>query len=260
MTRGSSLLPREHGAYAELAFPLVTGLLVAPGAAAAWAFAGSAVAWFLLHEPVAILTGRRGRRLQGSLGRAARVRGVWLAALGTVVGAVAVLLAPPAGRVAVLAPLGLSIVMVPVVLRGRQKTVWAEFVIVAAFAAMVLPMAVSGGASWRYAWQAALVWFLSFVLGTVAVHAIKARHKQVSRAVWTISATPGLAAALIGGAIGAVVWDLLEPLVAVAVVPPALAVLAVHLIRVHPRRLVRVGWLLTVANVVTLALLVAVEW
>lgn len=260
MSRGSSLLPREHGAYAELAFPLVTGLLIEPGEPAAWAFALSAVAWFLLHEPVAVLTGRRGRRLQDGLGPAARVRGTQLVGVGAVLGGLGFVLAPSAGRLAALIPLGLALATLPVVLRGRQKTVWAEFVIAAAFATMVLPLAVSGGTSWRFASLAALVWFLSFVLGTIAVHAIKTRHKQVQGVRWTVPATPLLAAGLVGGAAAAAAFDAVGALAALAAVPPAIGVLAVHLLKVHPRRLTRVGWTLTGANVVTLALLVAAAW
>jgi hypothetical protein len=45
--------------------------------------------------------------------------------------------------------------------------------------------------------------------------------------------------------------------VSLAVMPGALLVLGVAALRVHPRRLKRVGWSLVAANVVTLALLLA---
>jgi hypothetical protein len=69
MESQTSLLPREHGAYAQLAFPLVTGLGLATPSLPAVALALAAVAFFLANEPVAILLGTRGsgwRRSSGS--------------------------------------------------------------------------------------------------------------------------------------------------------------------------------------------------
>ncbi|MFW5947417.1 MAG: YwiC-like family protein, partial [Gemmatimonadota bacterium] len=60
--RVSGLMPREHGAYAQLGFPLVTGLVYSGGQPGAVAFAVAAVAFFLLHEPLAVRSGARGAR------------------------------------------------------------------------------------------------------------------------------------------------------------------------------------------------------
>ena len=64
MSKTPSLLPKEHGAYAELAFPLITGLALAVPSLSALALGGAAVLLFLLNEPVAILLGARGKRLK----------------------------------------------------------------------------------------------------------------------------------------------------------------------------------------------------
>lgn len=47
MTSKRSLLPREHGAYAELLFPLLTGLALGRPRPAAVGFALAAVLFFL---------------------------------------------------------------------------------------------------------------------------------------------------------------------------------------------------------------------
>ncbi len=69
----SSYLPREHGTYAELAFPLLSGLLLAPSPAGV-AYAAACVAVFMAYEPAALLLGIRGVRLRAQLGEGARTR------------------------------------------------------------------------------------------------------------------------------------------------------------------------------------------
>ena len=50
-----NLWPREHGAYAQLGFPLLSGLIYAGGEPGAVAFAAVAVCHFFAHEPLAVL-------------------------------------------------------------------------------------------------------------------------------------------------------------------------------------------------------------
>ena len=66
------LVPREHGAYAEIAVPLVTALWMRPPTLAAVAWATAAVCGFFAHEPILVLLGRRGARTRQVRGRAAR--------------------------------------------------------------------------------------------------------------------------------------------------------------------------------------------
>lgn len=257
MPRGSSLLPREHGAYAQLAFPLATGLVVSHADAISCLFGLSASSWFLLHEPVAVLTGHRGRRSLDAFARGARRRGILLGVVGILSGIAAFVLAPPAGRMAALVPLGLASMMLPVVVHGGQKTPGGELLAIAAFAALVLPMDVSGGGSWQDAWVAGVTWFASFGLGTMVVHAIKVRHKRLERGRWVLWATPVLGLGVGGGAVVLALsgpWGITRGL---AVLPAVVAVLIVHALKVHPRRLTRVGWMLVGANMVTLAMLVS---
>src|SRR5687767_1558450 len=68
------LWPREHGAYVELAGPLLTVLLFLPPATAAIAYAVAACALFLTHEPLLILLGRRGERVRSAARSAALAR------------------------------------------------------------------------------------------------------------------------------------------------------------------------------------------
>src|SRR4051812_9461537 len=72
------LLPREHGAYAELLLPLTAALCIAPSSAGfAWALGASTL--FLLHDPVLVLLGHRGQRRLDRDRHAATMLAFWLA-------------------------------------------------------------------------------------------------------------------------------------------------------------------------------------
>src|SRR5512137_367547 len=65
---GPSLLPREHGAWGQLAMPLLSGLALGrPGAAAILLTLGIVLA-FLAHEPLLVVLGHRGKRVRDAAG------------------------------------------------------------------------------------------------------------------------------------------------------------------------------------------------
>ena len=68
MPKKPSLLPKEHGAYAELSFPLVTGLALGEPNLASFSLGLAAVLFFLANEPVAVLLGARGEAPQRPTG------------------------------------------------------------------------------------------------------------------------------------------------------------------------------------------------
>ena len=123
---------------------------------------------------------------------------------------------------------------------------------------------------------------MSFALGTLEVHAIKARHKDRGRSRWTRWASPlasslALAAGVMllrHGTVGISRASVAlmsgpragqDPLLtglapqitpaAQALLVPTAALLVLSLIRVHPRHLKRVGWTLVAANSVALVVL-----
>ena len=60
------LRPREHGAYAMLLFPVVSGLAMGGLSWAGIAFAGLAVTGFLAHESILVVRGARGERIRSA--------------------------------------------------------------------------------------------------------------------------------------------------------------------------------------------------
>jgi hypothetical protein len=249
------LLPREHGAYAELLFPVVTGWASRSPDVATVLFTVAVVAGFLSYEPLMVLRGVRGRRLQDALGETAHTQLLLFLSVGTVTGVLAVALTGTATQVAALVPAACAVALLPWLYRHRLKTLAAEILVVAAFSATVLPLAVREAADWRFAWTAAAVWCGSFTLGTLAVHAIKVRHKQTVGVRWSRPAAPALALVAVGIGVVGPVLGAIPVTTGVALVVPAVLAGLFSVLPVHPRRLKRVGWSLVVANVITLVLL-----
>jgi hypothetical protein len=255
--KGGSLLPREHGAYAQLGFPLLTGLLLARGHPGALAFALAAMAVFLAHEPLAVVTGVRGVRLREALGARARRRLWILGVAGAVAVVIAVVVAPPRAWLAALVPAVPGLALIPLFLTDRVKTLGGEVVAAAAFSATVMPVALSGPVDGATSWVAASVWFGAVVPAIVSVHAVKAAHKGRPPGRWLIPAAPLLAGVVSVAGVSAAMLLPYPAVKLLAVIPPALAVVAVWVTRPHPRHLKRIGWTMVAASAMTLALLLS---
>jgi hypothetical protein len=256
MTSATSLWPREHGAYAELGFPLATGLVLGGLSVAGGCIALGAVLVFVAHEPLAVITGTRGARRQVEAGRAARRRFVRLAAGAMVAGGVGVLLGGTGVRSAAMVPLVPAVAALPWLVRGRQKSLSAELLIVAAFAGTALPLVVAGGRGWAVGSIVAGVWLVCFALETLAVHRLKLYHKRRRGALGLRTGIVVLSVTVSAVALVATVAGSMPALVAAALAPPTFVSVAVALVPVHPRRLKAVGWSLVCANAVTLICLV----
>lgn len=256
MPADRSLAPREYGAYAELAFPILTGLTGGGISVAGVAFAAAVVCWFFASEPLAVTVGARGARAQREDARRARRRVRLLGALGGLAAGAALLLAPAPARVAALVPAALAAALLPLLLRGRHKTLAGELLVAAGLAAMALPVGVAGGMPPALAGLAGGVWLSTFWVATLTVHAIKTRFKPSFGASWTVWAAPALAAGVSLLALAAAALGRLAPPVALAVLPAAAVAAAALGAGVTPRHLRRVGWSLVAANLTTFGLLV----
>jgi hypothetical protein len=255
-------MPREHGAYAQLGFPLVTGLIYSGGAPGAVAFAVAAIAFFLAHEPLAIIAGTRGKRLQEQHRGAARRRILFLGAAAAAGLVAAIGLAPARAWMGAVLPAGIALLLLPLLGTRQIKSVPAEILVAVVFSGSVLPLALSGPAGWGEAALAAAVWLAAAIPAILAVHAIKANQTGRPEGRWTLAAAPVAAAlaALAGVAVGLfgdawIVGDGSTLRDALAVLPPAIATLVVGIVLPHARHLRRVGWTMVAADALALALL-----
>lgn len=250
-----SLVPHEHGAYGQIALPLLTGLALGRPAASGLLLAAAAFTGFMAYEPLLVATGRRGSRARESDGaRAWRAAGV-LAGVTVVLGAAGFLLAPPLARWAALVPPLLAALVALLVWRGVERTTAGEAVVATGLSSAGFPVAIAGGAAPGTAAAAWLAWVLGFSSATLAVQVLLARARGASP-------DPGLrAAALVTGlgtlAVGLSLRTSVPWAVPAAVAPLALSSLAVIVLRVSPRRLKRVGWTVLAASVLAAVLLVA---
>ncbi len=254
-SREPSLLPREHGAYAQLAFPLVTALALGELRVAPVLMVVAVAAVFLAHEPVMVLSSGRGGRARRETGARARRRAMLLLGLAAVAGAIALWLAPALARIAALLPLTLGALLARLTLTRREKTLVGELLVALALSSAMVPVALAGGAALRDTATAFTVWAVVFALGTVTVRAIIARAKRGGRPEWAVHVAPLLCAAAIATALALVLGSDLPALAAVAVVPTALVALIFGVLGVHARHLRRMGWSLVASNILVLAAL-----
>jgi len=168
----TDMLPKEHGAYAQLLFPIVTAIAIARPTAIALMFAAAAVLAFLAHEPLLVLLGQRGPRA----GRDDGTRAVsWFASTASAAGvllAAALTMASPAVRAAAIAPAVLAALLAAAVVAGRGRTTAGELLAAGTFASQSFLVARAAGASSHAALSCASVFAAAFIASTVSVHAV----------------------------------------------------------------------------------------
>ncbi len=165
-------LPREHGAYGQMAFPLVTAFGVAGVSAGGLLMATAVIAAFLAHEPAAVRLGQRGVRAAREYGPgAARWLGACTAiALGAGIGAALVL--EPSIRWSLAVPLLPALVLIGAMAQGREKSWYGETAAALAFAGAAVPVVLAAGAPPAAAWQVAVPFALLFATTTLAVRVV----------------------------------------------------------------------------------------
>lgn len=251
----SRLLPREHGAYVQLLFPLLSGLVPGSPGASSFLFAVAAILLFLANEPLVLLLGVRGKRLQQELALPARWQLALRATLGGAAGFAALWLAPPAALWLALVPAVFAASLVPVVLAKNLKTLPGEVIAAAAFSSMHLPVAAAGGVTGTLLWGPSLMWFATTVVATLCVHAIKSRITGATP--WVIPAATWMARLALLGAIAVAALLPAWRTVALAACLPLAGVVIVNHLSLSPKRLKRVGWTFAATNALALALLAA---
>ena len=249
------MFPKEHGAYGQLLFPILTALAIGRPGVGALALAAAAVCAFLSHEPLLVLLGQRGPRAAREDGSRARwwFGGFAVAAVLFAIAAIATL--PPAARFALGAPAAIGLLVGAVIFSRREHTVGGEIVTAAALAALASPLALGAGATPVAARTVALVYVASFVSATLCVHgvsmftrqppAVLARTLGATFAVAAVAALASLTRFAVVG--GSAPWGAL-PMCAGGVMLVAMPPSA--------RQLRTVGWTLVGTTAATAAVLV----
>jgi len=254
-SRPRSLLPQEHGAWGQLAMPLLTALALGRPRAAALLLTLSTVLGFLAHEPWLVTLGHRGVRALREEGARARRVMLQLLAAAAVAGGAGAWLAPAAARVALLVPAALVAAVIGLVLAKKERTVPGELMVVSALASSGFSVALANGATLAVAAAGTVTWVLAFAASVFAVQVVLVRALSKGEAEHGArnAAIAGLIAA---GGSGLAVWAGLGWVVPAAVAPTALLSLVVCLAPFSARQLRTLGWALVGSTTVTLVILV----
>ena len=251
------MIPREHGAYAELLFPIVTVLLGGLPTTSTWLLAIGAIAAFLANEPLLILVGQRGSRMKREQDdRAKRALLIFTVfALGAGISGLA--LAPRVAQLAVVLPLLLGGTLIMLAIQGLERSMFGEALAAAALSSIAVPLGLSARLSLTAALAVALIWAATALLGTSVVRLTVARTKaktpQELRTVGlkraglilvSLAVTAVGVAAPFGSRAG--FWVL------AAAVPVAVTVLVMAALQPTARRLRLLGWSLVAANLLSL--------
>jgi hypothetical protein len=245
------MLPKEHGAYGQMIMPVVTSFVVAGVSTPAVLLAVTAVAGFLVHEPLLVMLGRRGGRAKRELKRRAII---WVAVTTAVMAATGLASAwsmQRGLRWSLMLPLVPAVVLVAAIVAQREKEVVAEVVVALAFSLVAIPVCLAAGTPFNIGVAVAAVFAVVFVTGTLAVRLIvvavrgggNPRAARVLRSVvlvLTSSAVLTLATAALGA---------LLPWAALIASAPGLAAASwLALFPPSPTRLRTVGWTLVATS------------
>ena len=256
-TAQRKMVPREHGAYAELLFPIVTVFLGGSPTTSTWLLAVGAVACFLANEPLLVLFGQRGTRTKREESdHAKRALLIFvLLALGT--GVAGLLLATTVVQYAVGVPLLLGVGLVMLAMQGLERSMVGEALAASTLSSVAIPLGLSAGLGLTSTLAVALIWLVTSLLGTAVVRLTVARTKaktdedlacvRFKRALLVLACLAVIAvgvAAPYGSRVG--LWVL------AAAVPVAVVVLAMAVLQPTARRLRLMGWSLVAANLCSL--------
>lgn len=171
------MLPREHGAYAQLLAPVVATLIMFHATFAALALAVGACCAFAANEPLLVVLGHRGKRARERDGaRAWR----WLAVLAiaaAIAGGAGLVLAP-AARVPAAIVATPAIVLVILAWQRAIHTLAGELVAVVVLAGVSVPVAAASGAHLHDALLSWAAWVAGFAYSVVAVHRVIDRNRR----------------------------------------------------------------------------------
>jgi hypothetical protein len=248
------LIPREHGAYGQLVFPLATALAIGRPTVGAVALAAAGVAAFLGHESLLVVLGQRGARA-GREQRAKALRTLaWLGTIAVATGVAALILLNPLARWALALPAVIALQLAIAVFSGRERTYTGEILAAATLSAISVPVAIGGGATMRAAFTVFAVFVAIFSVATTAVHAIIVRggHPTGSRRLVSAAVTLAAIAVLYVLARAGFVYSI----AAWAAVPVSVLGLYLVINPPSPRQLRLVGWTLVAATATTSILLI----
>lgn len=244
------MLPREHGAYSQMALPIVTSLVIARAAQPSVFVALAVICGFLAHEPLLVLLGGRGVRARQAM-RWHAVIWFGISAVATIAaGIVGLRLTPGAARWSFLLPLIPAAWVGLRLLEGKEKRASAEVAVALAFAFTSVPMCLAAGVSPPIALSVGAVFASVYVAGVLCVRVIvlakraggTPRACRMTRRLLVAVAVASMFGFGVAIARASIPWPML-----IAVAPGVVAAVAFAM-RSSPPALKSVGWSLALTS------------
>lgn len=249
------ILPKEHGAYGQLLFPLGTALAIARPGLGAIAFAAAAIAAFVSHESLLVILGQRGVRATREQGAEARNTFATFGTLAIVLGGAALALMPPPARWAVLVPLALGGVLAVLIARRREHTTPGEIVSALAMSALALPVALASRATLAAALTCVVAYAAAFLVATLSVRAvILVTRKLAGAGTRLVAAAVAIALVALLGFLARAGWTM--GVGTWAALPICAVGVGLVAAMPSPRYLREIGWTLVGATALTAVILI----
>ncbi len=251
------MIPREHGAYAELLFPIAAVLLGGSPTTSTWLLAVGAIACFLANEPLLVLFGQRGTRTKREESDRAKRALLIFALLALGAGVAGLLLATTAVQYAVSVPLLLGAGLVMLAIQGLERSMFGEVLAASTLSSVAVPLGLSADLGLAATLSVALIWLVTSLLGTAVVRLTVARTKAKSDE--ELARVRSKRALLVLVCLAVIVVGVAAPYgfrvglwVLAAAVPVAVVVFAMAVLQPTARRLRLMGWSLVAANLLSL--------
>jgi hypothetical protein len=256
------MLPREHGAYFQMALPLVTALVIARGLPPAIFIAIAVICGFLAHEPLLLLLGGRGVRARQAMGSRARVQFGTLFIAMLAAGGAAFWWSSAAARWSFVLPVVPAAWVGVAALSGQEKRASTEIAVALAFAFAAMPMCLSAGVAVGTAASVALVFTSVYVTGVLCVRAVVLGRRGGGNAPAARATRFALMVVAAGSALGMAIavsraW---LPWATFAAATPGLATAVVLATGPHRAALQTVGWSLALMSAAGALILIGAAW
>jgi hypothetical protein len=254
------LFPKEHGAYVQLAVPLIAALVWVRGAPWGFSVATAACLFFVAHEPLLILLGQRGERIRQRDGAQAKQALTVRAGLAALLMASAVVMGETRLWLSLILPALLGGALLGMVQARKEKSTQGEVLAPLALSAWALPVAATGDRPLTQGLALALLLGLTFAAPVLAFRAVIAGNKPKARKGWIRLKTATGIVLCGAGAAAIATWAGFGLFGALAATP-VLAVSALYITLLpHPRALTRLGWVMACASLATPTLLLIGAW
>ena len=256
------MLPREHGAYSQMAMPLVTSLVVARASRPAVFIATAVVCGFLAHEPLLLLLGGRGVRAEQAMRARARV---WFATTFLTMfaaGVAAFWLTSAAARWSFVLPLVPAAWVGAAALSSQEKRASTEIAVALAFALTAFPICLSAGVELDIAASVASVFASVYVTGVLCVRALVLGRRGGGNRAASRATRFALIVVAAGSALGMAIavsraW---LPGATLTAATPGLATAVVLATGLRRAPLKTVGWSLALMSATAALILIGAAW